>query len=185
MKETNEEIIKAIKECLCRSDICRKFGWCIGGGSYKKINALIKQYNLDISHFQINKSHLLIKYPKVEKICPVCNKSFITQIGKKDEKTVCSKSCSNTLFRSGPNNGNWKPDEERGRQTRYYRQFFDDSDLVCRRCQYNEFGCAIDIHHIDENRHNNEKENLIPLCSNCHRGLHNGRWQLDELRCDN
>lgn len=61
-----------------------------------------------------------------------------------------------------------------------YRSDFSKQELTCSRCGYNEFDCCVDIHHIDENRGNNNKINLIPLCSCCHRGLHFGRWNLSE-----
>ena len=85
MKKTDKEIIDAIKKCLSRSDICRKFGWCIGGCSFKKINLIINKYNIDTSHFITNKSYLLIKYPKIQKICPICNKLFETKKGHPKE----------------------------------------------------------------------------------------------------
>ena len=33
---------------------------------------------------------------------------------------------------------------------------------------------AVDIHHIDINRNNNNIENLIALCRRCHQDAHNG-----------
>lgn len=62
----------------------------------------------------------------------------------------------------------------------YYRNIFSVEELVCHRCGYCEFSCAIDIHHKDKNRLNNRKENLIPLCANCHRGLHNNEFSLGD-----
>lgn len=59
-----------------------------------------------------------------------------------------------------------------------YRHLFTGAELRCTRCGYDEFQCGVEIHHIDKNRKNNAKENLIPLCACCHRGLHNNLWQL-------
>ena len=62
-----------------------------------------------------------------------------------------------------------------------YRAMFDESELICARCKYKEFICSIDIHHIDKDRTNNNKSNLIPLCSCCHMALHRGAWDFSEL----
>jgi hypothetical protein len=56
-----------------------------------------------------------------------------------------------------------------------YRQNFET--LKCSRCGYDEFPCGIDVHHIDKNRQNNKRENLLLLCSPCHRALHKGLWK--------
>ena len=61
-----------------------------------------------------------------------------------------------------------------------YRNTFK-GDLVCKRCGYDEFGCGVEVHHIDLNNKNNKKENLMPLCAPCHRALHNKLWDLGEL----
>lgn len=69
-----------------------------------------------------------------------------------------------------------------------YRKTFLASaqNLRCARCGYSEFSEAVEIHHLDKNRKNNVKEHLIPLCANCHRGLHAGRWDLirKEIECE-
>ena len=62
-----------------------------------------------------------------------------------------------------------------------YRYKFLRQELVCTRCKYNEFRCSVEIHHIDHNRNNDSDDNLMPLCANCHAGLHNKLWSLDEL----
>jgi hypothetical protein len=68
---------------------------------------------------------------------------------------------------------------------RSYRKQFQKEELICHRCGYAEFNCSVSIHHIDRDRMNNNKENLLPICANCHTSLHNGEWQLKELvPCD-
>lgn len=60
-----------------------------------------------------------------------------------------------------------------------YRALFEQKEFVCSRCGYDEFSCSVDIHHIDGNRENNDKSNLIPYCANCHKALHGGKWNGD------
>ena len=62
-----------------------------------------------------------------------------------------------------------------------YRALFTENELVCVRCGYDEFKSCVDIHHIDHNRENNDKSNLIPLCCNCHHGIHRGCWKFEDL----
>lgn len=63
-----------------------------------------------------------------------------------------------------------------------YRDFFVLEELYCRRCGYKEFSCSVQIHHIDENHDNNTQSNLIPLCANCHFGLHFKHWKLEDIK---
>jgi DNA polymerase III alpha subunit len=47
-------------------------------------------------------------------------------------------------------------------------------------CGWNE--CTLDVHHIEGNRNtNNDTENLVYLCPNCHRKHHSGMIASDEL----
>ena len=64
---------------------------------------IIKSNNIDVSHLRSRD----IKYPVITKICPICENSFETKSGCKEERTTCSYSCSNTFFRSGINNPNF------------------------------------------------------------------------------
>lgn len=49
-----------------------------------------------------------------------------------------------------------------------------------------DFSCAIcgncrdwmEIHHIDKKNDNNEPENLIPVCKDCHMIVHGGKFKL-------
>lgn len=51
----------------------------------------------------------------------------------------------------------------------------------CQRCGYHEFRGVIQTHHINHDKTNNEDNNLVALCSNCHDGLHYGLWCLDDI----
>lgn len=63
-----------------------------------------------------------------------------------------------------------------------YRSMFLEEEMYCNRCGYKEFLVSVQIHHIDEDRTNNHKDNLIPLCSNCHDALHHNNWKFNEIR---
>ena len=59
----------------------------------------------------------------------------------------------------------------------------EEVNRKCVKCDVSEkeFGRKLDIHHIDSNTTNNNKNNLLPLCAKCHRGLHSkrkaNRWE--------
>ena len=55
----------------------------------------------------------------------------------------------------------------------------------CEKCGNTEwFGqpIALEVHHIDENRQNNDIHNLIILCPNCHKFLTLHLFSLKELQ---
>jgi hypothetical protein len=88
--------------------------------------------------------------------CPVCNKEYI---GK---SKTCSYSCSNTLFRSGEQNPNWK-------DTRYRTTCFAYHKKQCVVCGEDKI---VSVHHMNEDRTDNSPENLIPLCPTHHQYFH-------------
>lgn len=49
---------------------------------------------------------------------------------------------------------------------------------ACGRTQY------VEVHHIDGDRSNNTVENLIPLCTACHRTVHDSTLTLDDVLSD-
>lgn len=157
MKFDNLESLKLIiSECSTKHQVIKKLGYSKNSYNYNKLNKVIKDYNIDISHF--NNS----KVEKIKKLCPVCSTEFETKKNHKKEKTVCSKSCSNTFFRSGENNPLWNPDSYRSTCFQYHEK----KCIICGEDK------AIDVHHLDENNKNNSPENLIVLCPNHHRYWH-------------
>lgn len=46
-------------------------------------------------------------------------------------------------------------------------------------CGLNE-ECCLQVHHIDEDRKNDDVNNLIILCANCHSRIHRGGYKITE-----
>jgi predicted DNA-binding protein YlxM (UPF0122 family) len=53
----------------------------------------------------------------------------------------------------------------------YVKVAFDNYPPVCYICGYDKHKEALEVHHIDEDRSNNEPENLRLLCPTCHKEI--------------
>lgn len=162
-----------IKKCYSVSDFCRLLNLPVNGLGIKKAKVIIFDNNLNIEHFDYGRRKK-IKYEKVIKDCPICKEKFETKKGSKREKITCSISCSNSFFRTGSKNGNWKEitdySSRTGNFAKKYREIcFDNHKHECVVCGENK---VLDVHHFDENKFNNEPENLIPICATHHNYLH-------------
>lgn len=108
--------------------------------------------------------------------CDTCNKAIWRTPkdirSSKSGKYFCSKSCQ-TLWRnnyfSGIRHPNWKNGEHQE-----YRKFLIRSGrkICCNNCGINNERILV-VHHLDKDRSNNEVDNLIWLCLNCHFLTHN------------
>jgi hypothetical protein len=52
-----EEFKAAIKDSICYSDVCLSLGLAVHGGNYTTLRKLIKQHDIDISHFNRGNAH--------------------------------------------------------------------------------------------------------------------------------
>lgn len=127
------------------------------------------------------------KKKQIERTCAACGKCFSRKASHKTKSGLdfCSMQCKNNSQKIGGIQAIMPSHYGKGSYSHTYRRIYCEansisvSQLACARCGYCEFECGIDIHHIDENRDNNSKDNLIALCSPCHRALHFGFWTLD------
>ena len=104
-----------------------------------------------------NKTNWLLKILLYYDRCPICN-----NIKNSLDSATCSYSCSNTLFRSGSNNGNYKG-------TNYTTICFSYHKKECVVCKESNI---VEVHHLDEDHTNNNPTNLIPLCPTHHQYWH-------------
>ena len=110
--------------------------------------------------------------------CPVCNKLFLSKLGK---QITCSRSCSNKLRderrkKGEPLRGN-KFILGRALKAKIatHRFLNKDKSPVCEKCA-NENWNILQVHHIIEKSKggSNELDNLLLLCPNCHAREHLG-----------
>ena len=128
------------------------------------------------------------KVDKVDKIkcnCSNCNKELYktpSQLRKsKSGNTFCSKSCAvsynNSHYRTGTNNPNWKDGTSYSKiHTKIAHRTYVDKCAICGLDEE----CILEVHHIDENHENNDIDNLIILCANCHARVHRGGYIITE-----
>jgi hypothetical protein len=107
----------------------------------------------------IKKHSLACVKPVKQKTCANCGEKFI---GTRREQVTCSYSCSNTYFRSGSANGNWK-------QHRYRTTCFEYHKYKCVCC---DESLIVEVHHLDGDKQNNDPRNLVPLCPTHHQYVH-------------
>lgn len=107
--------------------------------------------------------------------CAICNKlvyrSAKEQRRSKSKKYFCTKKCQtiwrNSIEYSGRNHSNWTGGEYSYRQ----RMLRSGQVQACSKCKSQDIR-TLAVHHRDKNRQNNNLENLIWLCHNCHYLVH-------------
>ena len=116
--------------------------------------------------------------------CFICNKEVYKSLKNlkvsKSKKYFCTKSCQtiwrNTIVFVGSRHSNWKGGENT------YRRLILRSGVsqLCRLCKTNDKR-VLAVHHVDKNRKNNNLDNLIWLCHNCHFLIHHDIVEMKKL----
>lgn len=97
--------------------------------------------------------------PDNVKLCAVCNAPIKNW---KFSKGTCSRSCANTFFKTGVDNGNWGG-------ARYQTLCFTQHKKECIICKESKI---VAVHHYNEDHDDNRIENLVPLCPTHHQYVH-------------
>lgn len=90
-------------------------------------------------------------------ICQYCRKDFTVFTKQPYRPPLACKICVQ------------KKSKNRSRKSKYY----NNRRLVlsvskCEKCEYNKSVSILGVHHINKDRSNTDKSNLIVLCPNCH-----------------
>ena len=165
---TKEQLLNACISSNGPAQDLKKLGLSENGATRAYLKKISLHHNVEIPKYETPR-----KYELIEKECPVCGKIFKTSKGTKREKQVCSCACSNTYFRSGENNPNYKDGFDGDKA--YRKICFKHHPKKCCIC---EFDHIVEVHHMDCNRENNNPNNLIPLCPNHHKMFHSRYRQL-------
>ena len=170
--EKDMDIQKIVKGSFSCSEVARKIGHKYTNGKIiKEVKNILEREGLDFSHFKRNGNSQL-RYEHIEKKCPVCKKKFIALKDHPREKQTCSYACSNTYFRSGPDNGGWKEDAYRTTCFYYHKK----------QCVICDEKNIVEVHHLDENNQNHKPSNLVPMCPTHHQYWHSRYKYLIEKK---
>ena len=107
-----------------------------------------------------------------EQVCKHCGKEFIS--ASKNAK-YCSDSCKQKNYRARQ-----KSLSENGTSIKNYYKIFEN--IPCELCQWDK--TTRDLHHIIEvsNGGTNELSNLLCVCPNCHRMIHNNLVSENDIQ---
>ena len=174
VEPTKEELEEIVKDSVSLCEIGRKLGMPQNGAAQTRIKKWLTKHGISIKHFshQAAMNKFQRKYKQIEKVCPVCSNVFMVGDGEPKEKITCSYSCSNRHFADKRNKT--LISIEKKRETKNYRGIcFLNWKKECILCKFDKI---VEVHHLDHNHLNNDKDNLVPVCSNHHRMLHSGKY---------
>lgn len=123
----------------------------------------------------------LAKGSSLELVCDHCASPFVRAKSKldlsKSGKYFCSRECKDSaqkyMVEIQPNHYGILSG-----QSSYREKAFRHYMPVCNRCSYSNI-LALEVHHKDRNRENNDILNLEILCANCHTIEHKGAYEED------
>lgn len=153
------ELYEIADKVYSATEIVKYLAYSVNGKRISDAAFILDKYDVDISHWTPNGKP---KVQRLSKDCPVCGRVF--SFFERELRITCSYACSNTLFRSGKDNPNWKDNASNSYRSKALKHY----GCVCINCNYSENEVALVVHHKDRNRSNNTLENLEVLCANCH-----------------
>jgi 5-methylcytosine-specific restriction endonuclease McrA len=178
----------------------------VNGSSIITVKCRIHNYEFETKYENVkreNRAHYICplcqkenidkKYEKnrTEVECAYCHKKFLKQNSKlENSKTglyFCCREHKDLAQRleSGSEFEKMRP-EHYGTtmldSCDYRKKAFYIYEHKCAVCGYDEEENILQVHHIDENRQNNDIENLIILCPNCHAKITWGKYILKDRK---
>ena len=125
------------------------------------------------------------KYKNQQKlcICDYCNKEYTRAFSKAKKSkhgfNFCSRTCKDKAqqIESGDKFISMRP-KHYNLDNNYRKKAFKYYEHKCAICDWNEDEDMLEVHHIDEDRSNNSINNLLILCSICHRKLTSHKYKL-------
>jgi len=102
--------------------------------------------------------------------CPKCGLERIVRNDFKYKTKLCKHCSTSEIYKKiGKETGPLKYKNGIGSFRKKALKYFSPKCFICKEENIKK----IDVHHIDQDRTNNDITNLIPLCKSCHRYIHN------------
>ena len=119
---------------------------------------------------------------KVIKKCKMCSCEYKVHNFRKDKSSFCSDKCKGNYYsfhNVGENSSRWLggksfEDYDIKFNQKLRNEIRKRDNFTCCICGLVSIKPALDVHHIDYNKKNSSKENLISLCHSCHAKIKNG-----------
>lgn len=150
-----EKLQEIVSESFSLTEVLSKLGTFSNTRNRANIRRKLIDNKIDFRHFTPNGTP-----PKISiiKTCPICQKQFAPKYN--DEQVTCSYSCSNTYFARKRN--------DPSKYKNYRTICWYNHVKKCVICQEDKI---VAVHHMDEDKTNNDPKNLVPLCP-----THHGYW---------
>lgn len=154
---------------------------------YKEVNCLVcnKLMNIPIKSTKKYCSKVcsgLIKRNRIKLECSNCNKKIIRTPALINKTNFCSKSCQDEYHRvrmKGKDNPRWEGGISNDEypfewNSKLKLEIKTRDNFTCCKCGLvkKSNNVKLDVHHIDKNKNNCNKDNLITLCHTCHMQYH-------------
>lgn len=151
-----------------------KCAYC--GVDYLKGNNQISRANRrNYNHYCSMECSHMGSRNRVQLDCAYCGTKFERAIShtkkSKSGKHFCSRECKDSAQSIYGNDNiifEIIPDHYGDGTSDYRRNALLEYGQVCNRCGFDKHEGALQVHHIDRDRNNNNLNNLEVLCANCH-----------------
>lgn len=153
------ELFEIADSSLSYVQVLRSIGFSNKGQYVGIVRDFLHSNDVDTQHFTATGKP---RPQIITKTCLCCGVQFNTEPRNTKEQVTCSRACSNTYFRSGTNNGNFIDGSKQ-----YRDKAFKIYKPLCNRCGFDNI-LALEVHHKDRDRSNNDLSNLEIVCANCH-----------------
>ena len=123
---------------------------------------------------------------RIKVSCVVCGKEkeITPSVYKKSKSGLffCGKECKDFGQKIENCHKDMMPSHFNNGYSTYRAKAFRSYSQKCEICGYDKYKKILEVHHIDGDRLNNNIDNLIILCSNCHKTITYKICFLDENR---